>query len=130
MTNTLKKLTPNIMVEDVNGTVQFYKDVLGFQVIVTVPEEGVFNWAMLGRDDVQLMVQSRASLTEELPLLHGRAIGGTLTFYVDVSDVQGLYEQIKGKVTIVQDMHTTFYGAQEFAIQDNNGYILAFAQTA
>ena len=44
MTVALKKLTPNLMVEDVNETVTFYQDVLGFALLASVPEEGQFNW--------------------------------------------------------------------------------------
>ncbi|MBA2394269.1 MAG: VOC family protein [Ktedonobacteraceae bacterium] len=130
MTISLKKLTPNIMVEDVNNTIEFYQKLLGFEVLVTVPEEGQFAWAMLKRDTVEMMFQSRTSLGEEIPALQHKEIGGSLTFYIEVEDVEGLYKHLKGSATIVQDMHKTFYGAQEFAIQDCNGFILAFAQTA
>lgn len=128
MTNSLKKLTPNIMVEDVNRTIQFYKEVLGFELITTVPEEGQFGWAMMKRGGVELMFQSRASLTEELPAFADRAIGGSLTFYIEVDGLQDLYAGIKERVTIVQDMHTTFYGMREFAIQDCNGFVLSFSE--
>ncbi len=129
MAMSLKKLTPNIMVEDVNNTIEFYQKLLGFEVLVTVPEEGQFAWAMLKRDTVEIMFQSRTSLGEEIPALQQREIGGSLTFYIEVEDVEELYEHLKGNVTIVQDMHKTFYGAQEFAIQDCNGFILAFSET-
>ena len=129
MTAKLNKLTPNLMVEDVNQTIQFYRDVLAFEVLATVPEKGTFAWAMLKRDNVEIMFQQRVSLTEEIPTFHGRAIGGSLTLYIDVDDVQSLYETAHNKATIVQEMHTTFYGAQEFGIEDCNGYVLVFAQS-
>jgi lactoylglutathione lyase len=130
MATHLKKLTPNIMVEDVNKTSKFYQKFLGFELLVTVPEEGQFAWAMLKRDAVEMMFQSRTSLSEEIPSLQQKEIGGSLTLYIEVEDVKELYERLKGNVTIVQDMHKTFYGAQEFAIQDCNGFILAFSETA
>jgi len=130
MTTTFKKLTPNIMVENVNSTIDFYQKFLGFEPLATVPEEGQFAWAMLKRDTVEMMFQSRTSLGEEIPVLQQKEIGGSLTFYIEVDDVKELYERLRGSVTIVQDMHQTFYGAQEFAIQDCNGFILSFAQTA
>ena len=130
MTTSLKKLTPNIMVEDVNRTTTFYKEILGFELLASVPEEGQFAWAMMKRDGVEMMFQARVSLEEEIPALKQREIGGALTFYIEVEDVKGLYTRLKESVTIVQDMHTTFYGAQEFAIQDCNGLILSFAETA
>jgi lactoylglutathione lyase len=131
MATHLKKLTPNIMVEDVNRTIEFYKKFLGFELLVTVPEEGQFAWAMMKRDGMEIMFQSRASLEEEISALKHRDIGGALTLYIEVEDVKELYTHLlKESVTIVQDMHTTFYGAQEFAIQDCNGFILSFAETA
>jgi lactoylglutathione lyase len=130
MTTHLKKLTPNIMVEDVNLTIDFYQKFLGFELLVSVPEEGQFAWAMLKRDAVEMMFQSRTSLGEEIPALQHKEIGGSLTLYIEVEDVKELYERLRGSVTIVQGMHTTFYGAQEFAIQDCNGFILAFSETA
>ena len=130
MSITFKKLTPNVMVEDVNATIQFYREVLGFEVLTTVPESGTFDWAMMQRDSVQLMFQSRGSLSSEIPLFTNNPIGATLTLYIDVADIHALYDSVKEHehVTIAQAMHSTFYGAQEFGIQDINGYILVFAQ--
>ncbi|HET7641262.1 MAG TPA: VOC family protein [Ktedonobacteraceae bacterium] len=130
MTAMLKKLTPNLMVEDVNRTVAFYQEVLGFELLTSVPEEGQLAWAMLKRGGVELMFQTRGSLTEELPSLGGKDIGGTFNLYIDVEDIQGLYAAIRDKVTVVANMHTTFYGANEIAIEDCNGYILTFAESA
>jgi lactoylglutathione lyase len=128
MTVALKKLTPNLMVEDVNDTVAFYQDVLGFALLASVPEEGQFNWAMMQHDAVEIMFQSRASLTEDVPLFKDKAIGGSLTLYIDVEDIKGLYRQVQNRVTILHEMTTTFYGTREFTIQDCNGYVLTFAQ--
>ena len=130
MTTTLKKLTPNLMVEDVNQTIDFYTSILGFEVLATVPETGKLNWAMLKRGDVEIQLQLRASLTEELPIFKDKAIGGALTLYIGVEGIEELHERLKDKVAIVQDMHTTFYGTKEFAIQDPNGFVLSFSQEA
>src|SRR5213593_1634541 len=102
MATTLKKLTPNLMVEDVNRTIAFYKDVLGFQLLATVPETGQFGWAMMKRDNVEIMFQSRASLSEEIPLFSEKAVGGSLTLYIDVEDVQSMYAAVQGKARVVQ----------------------------
>jgi uncharacterized glyoxalase superfamily protein PhnB len=124
----LKKLTPNLMVEDVNATIDFYRDVLGFAVAATVPDSGPLDWAMVQRDDVALMFQARRSLTEEYPPLAGLPIGGALTLYTEVAGVQDLHDALKGRVEIVLDLHDTFYGTREFAFKDRNGYILTFSE--
>jgi uncharacterized glyoxalase superfamily protein PhnB len=126
----LKKLTPNLMVEDVERTLAFYRDTLGFQVLTTVPETAPFGFAIVQRDGVELMFQSRASLSDNVPALTGSPIGASQTFYIEVSGVRELYEQLRDKVEIVVDFHTTFYGTQEFYFRDLNGYILSFSETS
>jgi len=126
----MKKLTPNVMVENVNKTIEFYKNVLEFETVITVPEAGSFQWAMMKNGSVEIMFQSAEDLAKDIPELKDKEIGGSLTFYIDVSDVEALYEKVKDRVCIVQDLHATFYGAREFAIKDINGYILAFAQNS
>jgi lactoylglutathione lyase len=125
---TLKRLTPNLMVEDVNLTIEFYEEVLGFELGQTVPETGQFVWASMKSGAVEMMFQSRPSLTEEIPALEDREIGGSLTFHIQMEGVEELYAMIKDSVTVLQDLHTTFYGMKEFSILDCNGYILAFAE--
>lgn len=125
---TFNKLTPNIMVEDVNNTLEYYKDILGFNVYGTNPEEGKYEWAVAGKGNTSIMFQSRDSLVGEMPIFKGMDIGGTLTFYIDIEDVNELYKSIKDKADVVMDMRETFYGAMEFAVKDLNGYILVFAE--
>lgn len=137
----LTKLTPNLMVEDVNRTVEFYQEVLGFEFVMGVIEElqeiltayqhdRSLDYAMMKCGNVEMMFQAKRSLAEALPLLRGREIGGTLTLYMELDSVSELYVRIKDKVTIVKDLHTTFYGMKEFYIEDCNGYILTFAEAA
>lgn len=124
----LKNLTPNLMVEDVQQTVAFYREVLGFTLITTVPEQPPFGFAIVQRDQVKLMFQSRASLSENVPALTGSPIGASQTFYIEVAGVLELYAALRGKVEIVVDLHKTFYGTQEFYFRDSNGYILSFSE--
>ena len=125
-----KNLTPNIVVKDVNATIDFYREVLGFAVVATVPETGKFGWANLKRDDVEMMFQSQESIIEDMNLFEGQNPGGTLTFYIGVNDIQSLYERVKNRAKIALDMRTTFYGAREFGIEDLNGYILVFSASS
>ena len=126
----LKKLTPNLMVEDVERTLAFYRDVMDFGVVMTLPESAPFDFAIVQRDGLELMFQSRTSLSENVPALAGSPIGASQTFYIEVSGICDLYEQLREKVEIVVDFHTTFYGTSEFYFRDLNGYILSFSEPA
>lgn len=124
----LKQLTPNLMVEDVAQTLAFYQNILGFDVVMTLPEAAPFDFAIVRRDDVEVMFQSRQSLSENVPALTGSPIGASQTLYIEVSGLAELYQQLRDKVEIVVDLHTTFYGTQEVYFRDVNGYILSFSE--
>jgi len=132
------KITTNLMVGNVNEALDFYEQVLGFRLVLGVPEgtqqivttrDGgtPLGFAILKRDEVELMLQSQQSLAAELAEFKKRPVGGALTLYLQVANARELYERIKDRVTIVKDLHTTFYGAAEFYIRDRNGYVLTFA---
>jgi len=133
-----KKLTTNMMVEDVNRTADFYCDVLGFEFMMGVPEDTqeiavtrqkdqTLGFAILKSGNIEMMFQAKKSLARELPEFSGMKVGGSLTFYIEVENVEGFYEELKDKVTIIKKIRTTFYGKREFYIRDFNGYVLTFA---
>ena len=39
-------ISPNIFVKDINQTINFFKQ-LGFDLVMTVPEQGDFVWVMM-----------------------------------------------------------------------------------
>ena len=53
---TFESLTPNLIVSDIDRSAAFYRDVLGFQQTITVPEKPpfVFVWLKHGSVDVFL----------------------------------------------------------------------------
>ncbi|MGD8909304.1 MAG: hypothetical protein PVI92_08135 [Chromatiales bacterium] len=135
-------LTPNLMSEDVNKSVTFYCENLGFNFLVGMEVGGdnldamvekfaddvPLQWAMLGRGDDKLMFQSRASLSSECEAMSGLAVAISGALYIEVADLDSLLSALDGKVETVLAEHTTFYGMRELWIRDNNGYILVLAQ--
>jgi uncharacterized glyoxalase superfamily protein PhnB len=104
-----KDLMPNLMVKNVNKTVEFYKDILGFNVIQTVPETGNYVFAVVNANNIVFSFQEEKSIKEEYPQLDKFPQGGGLTLYIHVTDVDELHKKIKDKVTIAKEMHKTFY---------------------
>lgn len=125
----LNTLTPNLMVNDVEETIEYYTDILGFTVLMTVPETGKLDWAMVKRNDVLFMFQTIKSLSSELPQLAGKKPGGGLTFYIKVDRITELHEELfNNEVEIISDLDSTFYNTIEFSIIDINGYVLTFSE--
>ena|SRR6201986_357366 len=123
----MESLSPNIFVNDITKTINFYKSI-GFQLVMTVPETGTeFVWAMLVNGNVTFMFQTFASLGDELPNIN-RSNGSSLLLYLKLKKIREFSDLIHEKVTVLKPLETTFYGATEFSILDNNNYVLTFAE--
>ncbi len=122
----MKSVSPNIFVNNINETINFYKQ-LGFIITTTVPEEGEFIFAMMTCGNIVFMFQTFASLGDELPMV-SRQNGGSLLLYIQIDEIRKFFTQIKDKVKVIKGLEKTFYGATEFSIEDNNGYLLTFAE--
>jgi len=122
----MESLSPNIFVRDLNKTIEFYK-ILGFNIVTTVPESGELDWAMMACGKVTVMFQTFKNLADKLPEI-SRKDGGSLLLYIQLTGIRGFFETVKNKVSILHGLEKTFYGATEFSVKDNNGYVLTFAE--
>ena len=123
----MESLSPNIFVNNMAETIAFYKT-LGFEVTMSVPEAGAdFVWVMMVNGSVTFMFQTFESLADDLPQI-SRVNGASQLLYINVKNIQGYFDAIKDKVTVLKGLEKTFYGATEFSILDNNHYVLTFAE--
>ncbi|HKJ30894.1 MAG TPA: VOC family protein [Balneolales bacterium] len=127
---TFNKLTPKVMVDDINKTITFYRNVLGFELINAEPDNGDVHWAMMKRDEIEIMFQTRNSISKDYAEFQEMKTNAPIAFYIDLDNVNKLYSHLKDKTTTLSDLHITSYGAVEFSIRDCNGYILTFAQSS
>jgi Uncharacterized protein conserved in bacteria len=124
-----KSVTANLMVESVERAIKFYQEILGFSVVVSVPGKDVeLQFAILSKDDLMIMVQEKSNLMKEYPVLAAEKLQPSISLYIKVDNFDALYEEIKEKYSINTEIHTTFYGAREFAIVDADGYVLTFSE--
>jgi len=128
MPHHLKKLTPNLVVSDVARSVAFYRDVLGFSVAQTVPDAEPFVFAIVHSSGVEIFLNAVGPAQEEYPAFKGRPVGGTLTLFIEVADIQASYDELNDRVQIVMPLERKWYGVTEFAFLDPDGYIITFAQ--
>lgn len=136
----ITSLTPNLLVEDVSRSADFWCVQLGLRFAMGVDSAKGFHaertpgadlvYAQFVADGVEIMVQRRDSLTAELPLFAGKPAGGTLTLYVQTDDLDGLYSRLKESVPTVKAMAVTFYGMREWYVTDPDGYVVCLAQKA
>lgn len=124
----MESLSPNLFVHDINATIAFYK-LLGFELVMTVPEQGQGDlvWALMTCGNISFMFQTYASLGDALPDV-SRHDGGSLLLYIKLKNIRTFFDGLKEKVTVLQGLEKTFYGATEFSIKEPNGYVLTFAE--
>jgi uncharacterized glyoxalase superfamily protein PhnB len=124
----LKKLTPNLVVSNVERSLAFYRDVLGFSVEVTVPDAAPFVFASLQSGSVEIFLNAPEPAVAEYPAFQDRSLGGTLTLFIEIADIERAYQSLKGRVKVVMPLEKKWYGTTEFAFEDPDGYIVTFAQ--
>jgi len=123
----MESLSPNLFVKDIDTTIAYYR-ILGFELIMSVPETGPnLVWAMMVKGSVTMMFQTFESLAGELPQIN-RTDGGSLLLYIKLKNIRAFFEEVKDKVNVIKGLEKTFYGATEFSILDNNNYVLTFAE--
>ena len=120
-----KSLTAELVTEDVPGTIEFYTRILEFKLDSTYPADSP-QWVQFRCMNDYLMFESRESLGKIIPEMRRVRIGGSLDIYIEVEDIEELYEDLKGKVEVVVQLTESPF--RQFAIRDPNGYVLLFGQ--
>ncbi len=121
----MKSITPNLKVADIANSLKFYEIILGFEIIMKVPDVNPV-WVMLKNGNAEIMLQQKESIEEEYPSLKEKK-SGALTFYTVVENSEALYDKIKQNVSIIHHIHVTPYGRKEFSVTDPDGFIFTFA---
>ena len=130
-------VTPNLVVSDLDRSLAFYRDALGFKVVTTEPDPppaaqpgaggSGLAFAWMQRDTVSVFLNSEASAQM-------KTAAGTNSLFVTLqaetvaSGVDALFESVKGRAPVAMDLVDQFYGMREFAIKDPDGYLVIFAQ--
>lgn len=131
----LTDVVPNLVVSDIDRSTAFYRDVLGFSVVQTVPDEAPFVFVWLKRDDVSVFLNASGAVREEHPSLAARGAGGTNTMFFTMeaetlaSGIDALFERIKPQVRVFMPLKDQFYGMREFGIEDPDAHVIFFAQS-
>ena len=124
----LNKLTPNLIVSNVERSVAFYRDVLGFEVSGTVPDETPYVFAMLKSGVVEIFLNAPEPAFAEYPAFKDRPIGGTFTMFIEVVGIDQVHAALQARVKIVMPLEKKWYGVTEFAFEDPDGYLITFAE--
>ena len=114
-TTKAKKISPMLAVADMEETIGFYRDVLGFVPVMTSPD-----YVIVERDGQTIHFQ-RAASEEVMACVHGH-----MEIYIEVADIAPLWEHVKGFKGRhkIRDLFDRPYGMTEFHIEDPNGCLV------
>jgi uncharacterized glyoxalase superfamily protein PhnB len=130
-----KKLTPNLVVSDVEASMKFYQTVFGFQTGFAVPDNPPYVFGSVvsgsgGSDGgVEIFFNEKNAVEAEYPALVARPIGGTLTLYIEVEGMEDILTAVKRSgAKITMPLKEQFYGMREFAFEDPEGWVVTIAE--
>lgn len=115
----LKSLTPIIYTKDLEATISFYCETLGFELREKNLERVR---ASIARGGAELIAVGPSILGHlEDPHFTG-------SFFIETDNLNGLWNALKGKVKVILEPTDVEWGGRQFAIKDNNGYVLIFGE--
>jgi uncharacterized glyoxalase superfamily protein PhnB len=127
-----ESIAPVLIVERVAPTRDFFRDRLGFAQTAVVADGDELGFAMLEKDGVTVMIQSHASLLDDVGHDAARAVNETISgrgavgVYLSVSDVDLVIPAIADTDVIVP-LRKTFYGMHEITVREPGGHAVTFA---
>lgn len=122
----INKSTPILHVEAVEPGLKFWTERFGFQTTIQVPEGDHVGFAAIDNGTVELMYQTYEGMKNAGPLSDAAAQGPSFIF-MEVSDIHTIKAALE-QTEIVQDIHETFYGAQEIVAKEPGGHYVIFSQ--
>jgi len=125
---TVKKITPVLLVKEIEPLVPFWIDRLGFAKTIEVPDGNKLGFAACQKGAAEVMYQTYASVEKDAPpSMSAEARKGPTYLYLEVDDLDAVLAALKD-VKIVMPVRTAFYGMREFSVQDPGGHFITFAQ--
>ena len=123
----VKKITSVLLVDEVEPCVKFWKERLGFEVAIEVPEGNKIGFVSLQKAGVELMYQSYTSVEKDSSFLAQGYAKGPTFLYIEVDSLDDVIMATKGAMVVMPE-RKTLYGAREIGLKDPAGHVLTFAQ--
>jgi hypothetical protein len=125
---TTKKLTPVLMVDEIEPCLNLWIDRLGWSTLAEVPEGDKLGFVIVAKDGVELMYQTWESVEKDVGHAE-RATGTSAGIFIEVDDLDDVEKRLEGMPRTVP-RRRTFYGMDEVGVAEAGGHTVVFAQRA
>jgi len=119
-------MVPVFLVDDMLATVEYWRDVFGFEVDFVYGDPPSYGSVSRG-DAVLNFTLSQPPGRRNSVLRSGPGTG--VDAYIIVTDVDDVFEEVRDKGALIRTSPASHdYGMREFKVEDTNGYIVVFAE--
>lgn len=121
--STIKKLSPQLLVTDLEDSIEFYTKKLGFEVDFRYDDF----YAGISKDGCSIHLKPGTPSIEER---QNKRKNEDLDIVFSVDNIENLYEELLNRsVELIQPLRNMPYG-KEFYVADPDGYIISFLEGA
>jgi|ERR1051326_5174704 hypothetical protein len=120
------KITPVLIVEEIEKSLPFWTARMGFQKTVEVPEGDRLGFVILVRDGAEVMLQSVESVRKDAPQFLPGGDRSSVGLFIEVDDFDDVQKRLSGYPVALAE-RTTFYGMREIGVFEPGGHTVVFA---
>ncbi|HVH71740.1 MAG TPA: VOC family protein [Candidatus Dormibacteraeota bacterium] len=125
----VKRITPVLLVREIEPLIPFWVDRLGFAKTVEVPDGNQLGFVIFQKGSAEVMYQTYSSVEKDAPpSMSAEARKGPAYLYMEVDNLDAVLAAMRG-ARMVMPVRTAFYGMKEFAVQDPGGHFITFAES-
>ena len=117
----VRQLKPLLAVSDIQRSVEFYRDRLGFNLTGQAENEGKIFWCSMERGGSAIMLQQAED--EDGPA-EGRGRG--VSFYFICDDADTMYAELTARGLQLSPPTVAYYGMKQVVVPEPDGYYLCF----
>ncbi|MBL8216327.1 MAG: hypothetical protein JNK87_36750 [Bryobacterales bacterium] len=119
------KITANLMMAELEPSVAFWQR-FGMELTVSIPHGEKMGFAMLAGDGAELMLQSHASASEDVPAVEAHCRTSKAVLFIEMPDFDKVL-QVLGDWPVAIPQRDTFYGMREIGVMEPGGHLVVFA---
>lgn len=127
VTENLSYISPFFIVSNLQSSLGFYKEKLGFEIQFSSPAENPF-FAIIGRDNISIMLKGDLVNTKPIP---NNTIQKWARWdaFISVIDPDSLFRELsENGVNFMQTLKEDEDGLYGFEVKDTDGYVLYFGR--
>jgi catechol 2,3-dioxygenase-like lactoylglutathione lyase family enzyme len=131
-THDWKPLVPELVVRDIDSSLHFWRDLLGFRILFGREAE---RFAYLEREGAEVMLEEAGDRSWTVAAME-RPLGRGINLQIETRDLSAVLEALaKAEWELYRQPEERWYevgtrhvGQRQFLVQDPDGYLVRFAQ--